>query len=116
MKYQIKIPAKAKSSPIPMAGGFAGDAVAFLDGDTRAVPRHGLELLSTLPPASLESLACAAASELTTNLTLSSHIQNAAEQQTPSHNEAFAAMCVIVATCARDGGVRTPAEQRYELK
>ncbi|KAF1788823.1 HCaRG [Phytophthora cactorum] len=39
-----------------MAGGFAGDAAAFLDSDAPVVPRHALEHLSTLSAASLEAL------------------------------------------------------------
>ncbi|KAE8908066.1 hypothetical protein PF010_g6105 [Phytophthora fragariae] len=98
-----------------MAGGFASDAAAFLDGDARVVPRHALDLLCSLPPASLQSLASAAASEMTRDLVDSSTSPNAAEQPLPGGHEAFAAMCAIVATCARDGGSRSPAEQRQQL-
>ncbi|KAG3055370.1 hypothetical protein PI125_g25722 [Phytophthora idaei] len=40
---------------------------------------------------------------------------NTAEQQIPVDNEAFAAICAIVTTFARDGGTRTPAGQRRQL-
>ncbi|KAG6582942.1 COMM domain-containing protein 3 [Phytophthora cinnamomi] len=99
-----------------MAGGFADDAAAFLEGDARVVPRRALDLLSTLSPASLQSLASAAASAMATDLAHSVDTHpNAAELPSPSDSEAFAAMCAIVATCARDGGARTPAEQRQQL-
>ncbi|KAG2790020.1 hypothetical protein JG687_00006558 [Phytophthora cactorum] len=95
-----------------MAGGFAGDAAAFLDSDAPVVPRHALEHLSTLSAASLEALVSAAARELT-GVSCTSH--NTAEQQIPVDNEAFAAICAIVTTFARDGGTRTPAGQRRQL-
>ncbi|KAG7379311.1 hypothetical protein PHYPSEUDO_008739 [Phytophthora pseudosyringae] len=98
-----------------MAGGFADDAAAFLDVDARAVPRPAIAALSALSAASLESLANAAASELTGDLTHSASCQNAVERPTHANNEALAAMCAIVTTCARDGGARTPAEQRQQL-
>ncbi|KAF1784937.1 COMM domain [Phytophthora cactorum] len=64
-----------------MAGGFAGDAAAFLDSDAPVVPRHALEHLSTLSAASLEALVSAAARELT-GVSCTSH--NTAEQQIPT--------------------------------
>ncbi|KAJ8575055.1 hypothetical protein ON010_g4157 [Phytophthora cinnamomi] len=82
-----------------MAGGFADDAAAFLEGDARVVPRRALDLLSTLSPASLQSLASAAASAMATDLAHSVDTHpNAAELPSPSDSEAFAAMCAIVAT------------------
>ncbi|KAL4145065.1 hypothetical protein PRNP1_012739 [Phytophthora ramorum] len=93
-----------------MAGGFADDAATFLDGDARVVPHRALVLLSGLSAASLESLASAAASEMTGGLLHSSLSQN-----DHSDNETFAAMCAIVATCAQDAGARTPAERRQQL-
>jgi hypothetical protein len=92
-----------------MAGGFANDTTAFLDGETLAVPPHTLDLLAALSAESLESLASAAASEMTKNLVHQSNNRNATS---PGDNEVFAAMCAIVAACARDGSARTQVERR----
>ncbi|KAI9991009.1 hypothetical protein PInf_018627 [Phytophthora infestans] len=91
---------------------FVGDTASYLDGGTHVVPRHALEHLRTLSDASLKALASVAAVELSGKSSLS---HNTSEQQISIDNEAFAAMCAIVATVAREGGARTPAEQRRQL-
>ncbi|KAL3671044.1 hypothetical protein V7S43_004227 [Phytophthora oleae] len=96
-----------------MAGGISGDPAVFLDGDTRAGPRHALDSLGSLSAASLESLASAAASEMAGSRTHSSNAQTAAEP--PGDCGASAAMYAIVAAFARDGGARSSAEQRQQL-
>ena len=83
------------------------DAV-FLDVDPHVVPHTSLVHLSSLSSQSLEPLATAAASELTA-ATPSVPVK---AQATASSYEVYAAMCTIVATCARDGDVQTLAEQR----
>ncbi|ETI41137.1 hypothetical protein F443_13606 [Phytophthora nicotianae P1569] len=95
-----------------MAGGFASDTAAFLDADTRVVPHRALEHLSSLSAASLQALASAAAAELIGN---SCSGNTYTEQQISVDNEALAAMSAIVVTLARDGGVRTPVDQRQQL-
>ncbi|ETP39075.1 hypothetical protein F442_13462 [Phytophthora nicotianae P10297] len=92
-----------------MAGGFASDTAAFLDADTRVVPHRALEHLSSFSAASLQALASAAAAELIGN---SCSGNTYTEQQISVDNEALAAMSAIVVTLARDGGVRTPVDQR----
>ncbi|RLN50691.1 hypothetical protein BBJ29_009799 [Phytophthora kernoviae] len=98
-----------------MAGGFANDAAALLNGDARVVPHDALDVLSSLSTASLETLVAAAASELTRNVVNTSNGPNVVEQELPGDDMVFAAVCSIVATCARDGGAKTPAEQRQQL-
>ncbi|KAL7688764.1 putative COMM domain-containing protein [Plasmopara halstedii] len=87
-----------------MADDFNNNTIAFLDDSTHVVPPHACKLLSALPDASLNALASAATSELTGATTTEHH-----------DNEAFAAMCVLITSVAKNGCERTPAEQRQQL-
>ena len=90
-------------------------SVSFLVSDASVVPRSSLTLLSSLPATSLEELAHAAVFELTTTgLNLSSS-QQVVHRKLWKDTEAFAAMCAIIAVCARDGDAQMPIEQRYEV-
>uniref|UniRef100_A0AAV1TI37 COMM domain-containing protein 3 n=1 Tax=Peronospora matthiolae TaxID=2874970 RepID=A0AAV1TI37_9STRA len=89
-------------------------SVSFLVSNASVVPRSSLTLLSSLPATSLEELAHAAVSELTTTgLNLSSS-QQVVDEKLWTDTEAFAAMCVIIAVWARDGDALMLIEQRRQ--
>ncbi|CAI5714638.1 hypothetical protein KXD40_008107 [Peronospora effusa] len=98
-----------------MTRNLADKDPVFLDVDSHVVPHSSLLLLSSLSSHSLESLANAAASELTTIPIHTFRLKNVVEQPIGSSYEAYAAMCTIVATCARAGNVQTSIEQRQQL-
>lgn len=83
------------------------------------VSRSSLARLSSRSASSLKALVDAAVFELTTERSYTPNSQQIVDQQLDSDHddvEALAAMCAIIAACAKEGDERAPVEQRCAMK